>query len=92
MKVEVLHRIQQSRLITKAFSVHQPILVFSEIESESGKNDQVGFMQLFQGANRGVRNPKAHSIQHNLTDVRAAQYLVFASLLARRLEEARKVE
>lgn len=76
-------------LVTRALSVHNPQLVLSEVETESGRNDQVGFMKILQGAFQGVRNPKAHSVRHDLTEVKAGQYLVFASLLARRIEEAR---
>lgn len=36
-----------------------------------------------------VRNPKAHSLTHDLDDRKAAQYLIFASLLARRLDESK---
>ena len=78
-------------LATQTFSVHDPYLVLSQVEDESGKSDQVGFMQIFQGAYRGIRNPKAHSLGHDLTDLKAAQYLVFASLLARRVHDARLV-
>jgi hypothetical protein len=46
-------------------------------------------MQIFKGAYQGIRNPKAHSLTHDLTAMKAAQYLVFASLLARRIDEAR---
>jgi uncharacterized protein (TIGR02391 family) len=57
--------------------------------TESGKNDQKGFLQIYQGAFLGVRNPKAHSLAHDLDQIKAAQYLVFASLLARRVDEAK---
>ena len=77
------------QLINKAFSVTDPYLILSELESESGQSDQKGFMQIFRGAFQGIRNPKAHSLSHDLTEQKAAQYLVFASLLARRLDEAR---
>lgn len=79
-------------LIGKTFSLTKPYLILSEIESESGKNDQKGFMQIFKGVYQGVRNPKAHSLSSDLTQIEAAQYLVLSSLLARRVEEARFVE
>lgn len=78
-------------LATQAFSLKEPRLIFSEIDSESGKNDQIGFMQIIQGSFTGIRNPKAHSIRHDLTEEKAAQYLVLASLLARRISEAHVV-
>lgn len=77
-----------SDLANEAFSTHHPRLILSELETESGENDQVGFMQIFRGAYQGIRNPKAHSLTTDLTKTAAAQYLVFASLLARRIEEA----
>jgi uncharacterized protein (TIGR02391 family) len=79
------------RLISNALSLEHPYLVLSEVETDSGKNDQKGFMQIFKGAYQGIRNPKAHSLEHDLNEHKAAQYLVFASLLMRRLEEANDV-
>ena len=79
-----------AKLASQVFSVKDPHLVLSEIETESGRNDQAGFLQIYQGAYIGIRNPKAHSLQHDLTEEKAAQYLVFASLLARRVAEADK--
>ena len=75
-------------LANAAFSLREPYIVLSELETESGENDQKGFLQIFKGAFQGIRNPKAHSLEHDLTREKAAQYLVFASLLARRLDEA----
>ena len=80
------------KLIGRVFSVDKPVLVLSELQTESGQNDQKGFMQIFKGAYQGIRNPKAHSMTHDLTQPKAAQYLIFASLLARRVEEAQKVK
>jgi uncharacterized protein (TIGR02391 family) len=69
-------------------SIGNPLLVLSELESESGQNDQKGFMQIFKVTYQGIRNPKAHTLNHDLDEMKAAQYLVFASMLARRVEEA----
>lgn len=79
------------RLIGQVFSLDNPLLILTELETESGQNDQKGFMQMFKGAYQGVRNPKAHSLTHDLTPEKAAQYLVLASLLIRRVEEAKRV-
>ena len=75
-------------LVTETFSLDRPQLIFSELETDSGRNDQKGFMQILNGAYLGIRNPKAHSLHHDLDENKAAQYLVFASLLARRISEA----
>jgi uncharacterized protein (TIGR02391 family) len=79
-------------LIGKVFSLNDPFIVLSELETESGQNDQKGFMQIFKGAFQGIRNPKAHSLVDDLNEQKAAQYLIFASLLVRRLDEAKVVK
>jgi len=79
-------------LVTRAFSLQRPMLMLSDLRTESGRNDQAGFLQIYQGVYKGIRNPKVHGLQHDLTDTKAAQYLVFASLLARRVEEATLAE
>ena len=80
------------RLINQAMSVQAPVLVLSELETESGRNDQVGFMDMYKGFYRGVRNPKAHSLVHDLDANKAGQHLVLASNLMRRVVEARVVK
>jgi len=77
-----------SELVTETFSIQRPILVVSTLETESGRNDQKGFIQLLQGVYQGVRNPKAHTLTMNPSQNVAAQYLVFSSLLCRRVEES----
>ena len=78
-------------LAGKAFSLHDPYLVLDELATPSGKDDQKGFIQILAGAYQGIRNPKAHTLTHDLTQLKAAQYLVFASLLARRVDEAKVI-
>lgn len=78
-------------LCNQAFSPNAPIIIFSELDTQSGQNDQRGFMDMFKGFYRGVRNPKAHTLVHNLNAVKSAQHLVVASMLARRIDDARVV-
>lgn len=75
-------------LVNEVFKLSDPTLVFSEVETETGQSDQKGFMEIFRGVYQGVRNPKAHTLNNDLTDKNAAQYLVMLSLLARRVDEA----
>jgi uncharacterized protein (TIGR02391 family) len=77
-----------AELVVEALSLAAPKLVLSTLLTESGKNDQKGFLQILQGAFLGVRIPKAHSLESDLDQTSAAEYLVFASLLARRIAEA----
>ena len=44
---------------------------------------------MLQGAYLAIRNPKAHSLRVETNQLIAAQNLVFASILARRIESAR---
>ncbi len=81
-----------TNLIDHVCSLSDPKMIFSELETDSGENDQKGFMQIFKGAFLGIRNPKSHSLIHDLDDNKAAQYLVFISLLARRVEEAKVIK
>lgn len=74
------------RLIGKVFSLDNPCLVFSELSTESGRSEQKGFMQILKGAYQGIRSPKAHSLLSDLTKEKAVEYLVFSSLLARRVD------
>lgn len=75
-------------LASEVFKSDAPRLVFSENKSVSGKNDQEGFHLIMLGTFKGIRNPKAHGLKHDLTHISAAQYLVFISLLIRRVDEA----
>lgn len=81
-------KVDGKALAELAFSPNEPYLIVSELMTESGRNDQLGFMQMVSGAFTGIRNVKAHSLKHDLDDTKALQYLVFASLLARRIEKA----
>jgi uncharacterized protein (TIGR02391 family) len=74
-------------LAGQAFGIEKGRLIFSELGTETGRNDQKGFMQIFEGIYTGVRNVKAHTLNHDLNEQKAAQYLVMLSLLARRIDE-----
>ncbi len=78
-----------AKLVGEVFGGDKPALVLSELETESGRSDQKGFLQIFQGAYVGIRNPKAHSLESDMDAPKALQYLIFASMLARRIEDAK---
>jgi len=44
-------------------------------------------MQIFDGVYAGVRNVRAHALNHDVNERKLAQYLVMLSLLARRIDE-----
>jgi uncharacterized protein (TIGR02391 family) len=70
------------------FKPEKPILVFSKRTTQAERDDQEGFHKLMLGAFQGIRNPKSHQMASDLTEMTAAQYIVFISLLARRVDEA----
>ena len=70
------------------FKPEKPILIFSERATQAERDDQEGFHKLMLGAFQGIRNPKSHQMDSDLTEITAAQYLVFISLLVRRVDES----
>ena len=78
-------------LMNMLFTPNNPQLIFEDLNTETGKNIQKGYMQIFSGAMTGIRNPKAHENQ-SLDKESAYRRLVFASLLMDKIDEAIKNE
>lgn len=74
-------------LMEHVFSVTNPLIKFNNLQTQSDKDEQVGLMLLFSGAALGIRNPKAHDYIIQRNPVRTLEYLNFASLLLKRLDE-----
>ncbi len=74
-------------LMKKAFSVNRPIIALDDNSTETGRNIQQGYMELFSGAMIGIRNPKAHA-NITITRDRAIHFLFLASLLMYKLDDA----
>ena len=76
-----------AKLMFKAFSIDNPIIHLADLSTQTGKNIQEGYMYIFAGAMRGIRNPGAHE---NITieEERATHYIFLASLLMYKLDEA----
>ena len=75
-------------LMAKVFSEIAPVIKLNKLVSQSDKDEQEGFKFLFMGAMVGIRNPKAHDSIIQKDPHRTLEYLSFASLLMRRIEEA----
>ena len=75
-----------SGLMTSAFSPANPSIHLNEQQTESERNIQQGYMQIFAGSMVGIRNPKAHA---NLNpDSRKTLHLIsLASLLMYKVDE-----
>lgn len=72
-------------LMRKAFSKDNPIIKIGDLTTESGRNVQQGYMEMFAGAMIGIRNPKAHSNQ-TITQMDAIRKLNFASMLMYKID------
>ena len=76
-------------LMRTAFSPNNPVLQFESLDTQTGKNVQQGYMEIFSGSILGIRNPKAHSNMH-ITKEDALHRLMLASLLMNKIDEAIK--
>ena len=72
-------------LMNTVFSVNNPIIKLGDM-SETGKNIQQGFMQIYSGSMIGIRNPTAHE-NLDIKKEHAIHYLYLASLLMIKFDE-----
>ncbi len=77
-------------LMSTVFSLKNPILRLNDLQDQSDKDEQEGFMLLFMGAMTGIRNPKGHDVVNQKDPLRTMEYLSLASLLVRRAEESKQ--
>ena len=78
-----------SKLMGVAFSDNDPPLILGDLSTQTGRDIQAGFRFLFMGAVQGIRNPDAHELFQALDAEEALETLAFASMLMRRLDEAK---
>ncbi len=76
------------KLMRTVFSANSPILKINDFKSNSEKDEQRGYMDIYAGVMTGIRNPRAH--EHRLADQPnvALELLVLANHLMRRLDGA----
>lgn len=73
-------------LMQTAFSPNKPLIVLADLGTQSGKDMQRGYMEMFAGAMAAIRNPKAHG-NVVITAERAIHFLFIASTLWYTLDE-----
>lgn len=78
-------------LMAVVFSPSNPILALNALRTGSDRDEQEGFMLLFMGAMVGVRNPRAHEVVEEKDAYSTMEYLSLASMLAKRVDESRKL-
>jgi uncharacterized protein (TIGR02391 family) len=74
-------------LMTKAFNLDNPVIKLNSLKEQYERDEQEGFRFLYMGAVVGIRNPKAHKLIPQSNPLHTLEYLAFASLLMRRVEE-----
>ena len=86
VKKETGQEFDGADLMNRAFSLQTPIIRLDDLNTQTGKDVQKGYMQIFSGAMIGIRNPKAHD---NITidERRAIHFLFLASLLMYKIDE-----
>ena len=79
------------RLMQRVFSPDNPVLfVESDLDTQTNKDTQQGYMMMFSGAMSAIRNPKAHENMIISKDD-AIRKLMFASMLMYKLDASQLV-
>lgn len=77
-------------LMGEVFRANNPLIDTATESGRSGTAQREGYLALFRGAMLAVRDPGAHMQARDLHPRDTLEYLAFASLLHRRLDEAAK--
>ncbi|WP_066687356.1 TIGR02391 family protein [Christensenella intestinihominis] len=78
-------------LMRKALSAKNPILKLNAWESQSEKDEQLGYMDIYAGCMTGIRNPRAHEHEWEDTETRAIQLLTLANHLIEKIKLSKEV-
>lgn len=73
-----------SSLMQSVFSANKPKLKINRLKSQSQRDEQLGYMQIFAGCMTGIRNPRAHDHKHEDGPEVALEMVVWANHLMRR--------
>lgn len=76
------------RLMRSAFSANDPVLKLNGFQTQSERDEQQGYMEIYAGVMAGIRNPRAHD--HQLVDPpeMALEMITLANHLMRKLDAA----
>lgn len=78
-----------NKLMLNAFKLDNPIIKLNNLQTQSEKDIQDGYMHMFAGAMLGIRNPKAHA-NESISQEDALRKLAFASMLMYKLDTVTK--
>jgi len=88
--VKIEPELDGSSLMKKAFSANNPLLMINSGESQSEKDEQLGYMEIFSGVMTGIRNPRAHEHDWEDTQQRAMELITIADHLIERVRLAKR--
>lgn len=83
------HDLDGAPLMREVFSKNNPTLAFNELRDQTDSDEQEGMMHLYEGVVLGVRNPGGHTFPEG-PEQRAIEYISLLSLLAYRVQEAKR--
>jgi len=83
------HDLDGTSLMRTVFSRNSPILAFNDLADQTDFDEQEGMMHIFEGVVLGIRNPGGHAFPEG-PEQRAIEYLSLISLLAYRVQEAKR--
>jgi uncharacterized protein (TIGR02391 family) len=83
-----LTQVDGDALMRTAFSANNPILRLNKGRTQSDRDEQQGYMDIFAGCMKGIRNPRAHDHQLEDDPATALELLTMASHLMDRLQQA----
>jgi len=83
------HDLSGTELMQNVFSPKNPVLKFSDLQTQSEQSEQQGMIFLYAGAMLSLRNPRAHEIIEDDPE-KALEYIAFLSLLAKSLDKAKR--
>ncbi len=81
------HDLDGTGLMQTVFSPKKPVIKISDDPDE-----QMGFMWMFSGSVMGIRNPKAHRLIQQHDPQRTLEWLSFASVLLKVLDNAEVIK
>lgn len=83
------HDLDGAVLMTTVFSKNNPMLAFNDRKDRTDEDEQEGMMHLFLGVMLALRNPRAHALPDDSPEM-ALEYIALISLLAKRLDYAKR--
>lgn len=83
-------RLDGTKLMERVFSANSPTLAFNNLEKQSDIDEQRGMMDLYKGSVECIRNVRFHEEIEEDEEIMTLHLLIFASLLAKKLDETIK--